>query len=183
MTKGKSGPRLGGRYAFVKRRLLQLPQQSCGMEVDYCPLPEIVEGEGGFWLGMVVDHDTGHILETSVLDALPSAEDAADILAGAMERAHPKAPCRPEIALLRDNPTWEPLFPWLEHLGIKIKVTEELRHWDAKAEELVQWMQANWSPLPDFLAGMHEKYGIYGTLSRLNFLTYRFRYFEQEGSP
>lgn len=67
MSKRNSGPRLSRRYAFVKRRLLRLPQESHGIEVDYCPLPDIVPDEGGFWLGLAVDHDTasGHRACTS----------------------------------------------------------------------------------------------------------------------
>ncbi|MCY2987050.1 MAG: hypothetical protein NTY19_04180, partial [Planctomycetota bacterium] len=164
MTKPKAGPKLGRRYAFVKRRLLRLPQESHGMEVDFCPFPDIVEDEFGFWLGLAVDHDVGRILMTSILDEPPSAEDAADIMTRAMELSHPKVSCRPKMVFLRDNPTWEATFPWLQQLGIETVVTEDLLHWDAKAEELMDWMRKHWSPWPELRTEIHEKLGIFTTL-------------------
>ena len=179
MTKRNTGPKLSRRYPFVKRRLLRLPQHPHGVEVDFCPLPDIVPDESGFWLGLVVDHDTATVLMIAVLEAPPNAEDAADIVAGALECSHFRPASRPSKLLLRDNPSWEALLPWLEQLGIETVVTEDLRHWDAKADELIEWMTTRWRPLPDFLAGMHEQYGIFGTLSELRSLTYSFLYFEQ----
>jgi len=179
VSKRNSGPRLSRRYAFVKRRLLRLPQQSHGVEIDFCPLPDIVPDESGFWLGLVVDHDTGTILTTSVLAAPPTAEDAADIMAGAMECSYFRAASRPSRLLLRDNPSWEAIYPWLEQLGIETVVTEDLLHWDAKADELIEWMKQRWQPLPDFLAGMDEEFGIFTTLGELRSLTYSFLFFEQ----
>ena len=64
MAARKNERKLSRRYAFVKRRLLRLPQEPHGIEVDFCPLPDIVEDEYGFWLGLVVDQDTGFILAT-----------------------------------------------------------------------------------------------------------------------
>lgn len=170
---------LARRYAFVKRRLLRLPQEPHGIEVDFCPLPDIVEDEYGFWLGLVVGHDTGFILMTSVLDEPPSAEDAADILSRAMEDTYPKVPSRPQIVFLRDNPTWEALFPFLEQLGIETVVTDDLLHWDARAEELMEWMRKRWSPVPELRTEIHEELGIFSTLSDLDSLAHQFRYFEQ----
>jgi hypothetical protein len=180
VTKRNTGPKLSRRYAFVKRRLLRLPQHSHSIEVDFCPLPDIVEDEDGFWLGLAVDHDTGFIFKTSVLDEPPTAEGAADILSGAMEHTHPKVPCRPQIVFLRDNPSWEALYPWLAQLEVETVVTDDLLHWDAKAEELMQWMRKHWSPVPqEFRTPIHEELGIFSTLSELRSLTYSFRYFEQ----
>jgi hypothetical protein len=180
VTKRNTGPKLSRRYAFVKRRLLRLPQQPHSIEVDFCPLPDIVPDESGFWLGLVVDHEAGTILRTSVLEAPPSAEDAADIVAGALECSHFRAASRPSRLLLRDNPSWEALFPWLEQVGIETVVTEDLWHWDAKADESIEWMKKEWRPVPDFMRSeIHEELGIFGTLSELRILTYRFLYFEQ----
>ena len=183
VTKRNTGPKLSRRYAFVKRRLLQLPQQSHAVEVDFCPLPDIVPDESGFWLGLVVDHDVGTVLMTSVFEAPPTAEDAAEIITRAFECPFPRAASRPGRLLLRDNPSWEALYPWLEQLGIENVVTEDLQHWDAKAIELIDWMKQRWRPLPDFLAGVNEEFGIFTTLGELKSLTYRFLYFEQSDCP
>jgi len=64
-------------------------------------------------------------------------------------------------------------------LDIETVVTEDLRYWDAKADELIDWMRKQWRPLPDFLAAINDEFGIFDTLSELSFLTYRFIYFEQ----
>jgi hypothetical protein len=179
VTKRRADPRLARRYAFVKRRLLRLPQHSHSIEVDFYPLPDIVPDEFGFWLGLAVDHDAGTILRSTVLEAPPTAEDAADLVAEALECSHFRPASRPSRLLLRDNPSWEALFPWLEQLGIETVITEDLRHWDVKAEELIDWMRERWQPLPDFLMKFHEELGIFTTLSELRSLTYSFLYFEQ----
>ncbi len=172
MTKRNTSPRLSRRYAFVKRDLLRLPQQPQTIEVDFCPLPDIVEDEYGFWLGLVVDHDTGTIAVTTVLDKPPTAEDAADVVTRALECSHFRPPCRPQIAYLRDNPSWEALYPWLGQLEVETVLTDDLLQWDAKAEELIEWMRKHWSPVPqEFRTTIHEQYGIFGTLSELRLLT------------
>ena len=112
-------------------------------------------------------------------DEPPSAEDAADIMTRAMELSHPKVSCRPKMVFLRDNPTWEATFPWLEQLGIETVVTEDLLHGDAKAEELMEWMKKHWSPMPELMTKIHEELGLFGTLFDLRTLAYRFLYFEQ----
>ncbi len=181
MPKRNTGPKLSRRYAFVKRRLLRLPQQPHGMEVDFCPLPDMVPDESGFWLGLAVDHGTGFISMTSVLDEPPTAEDAAEMVARAMENSHLKAPCRPETVYLRDNPSWEALYPWLGQLEVETVVTDDLLHWDAKAEDLMQWMRKHWSPvLQEFRTPVQEELGIFSKLSELSSLTYSFLYFEQK---
>lgn len=149
------------------------------MEVDFCPLPDIVPDEDGFWLGLAVDHDTATILMTAVLDKPPDAEDAAEIVTRAMEFSFFRASSRPRRLLLRDNPTWEALYPWLEQLGIEAVVAEDLLHWDAKAEELIDWMRKHWSPVPELRTEIHEELGIFDTLLDLRILASRFLFFEQ----
>ena len=70
---------LARRWAFVKPRLLRLPQKSHGMDVDFCPLPDNVCDEHGFWLGLVVDDGFGLILMTSILDEPPIVQDLLEI--------------------------------------------------------------------------------------------------------
>jgi hypothetical protein len=55
------------RWAFLKRRLLALPQKPHSMEVDFCPLPDIVSDQFGFWLGLVVDPVSRGSLSIAVL--------------------------------------------------------------------------------------------------------------------
>jgi hypothetical protein len=179
VSKQNTGPKLSRRYASVKRRLLRLPQQFHGVEVDFCPLPDIVPDESGFWLGLVVDHDTSTILMSSVLAAPPAADDAAEAITRTLESSFFGAASRPRRLLLRDNPAWEAMYPWLEQLGIETVVTEDLRYRDAKADELIDWMRKKWQPLPDWQAAINDEFGIFDTLSELSFLTYRFIYFEQ----
>ncbi|MCY2989101.1 MAG: hypothetical protein NTY19_14695 [Planctomycetota bacterium] len=62
---------------------------------------------------------------------------------------------------------------------IKTVVTEDLLHWDAKAEELMDWMRKHWSPWPELRTEIHEKLGIFTTLLDLRILAYEFLYFEQ----
>ena len=50
-----------GAGAFIKRRLLWLPQVDVERDADFCPLPEYLEGRS-LWLGMVVSRHEGLIL-------------------------------------------------------------------------------------------------------------------------
>ena len=85
MTTRKNDRKLGGRYAFLKRRLLRLPQEPLTIEVDFCPLPHIPGIEYGFWLGPVVDRHSGSMLMETIQEQPPTVEDIADLLAAAME--------------------------------------------------------------------------------------------------
>jgi hypothetical protein len=38
--------------------------------------------------------------------------------------------------------------PYLNELGIEAIATEELLHWDARAQELMDWMKDHWSTWP-----------------------------------
>lgn len=140
MAARKNDRKLARRWAFLKRRLLRLPQEPHGFEVDFCPLPDIVEGECGFWLGLIVDHENGSILMTNIVDEPSSQENAAELLSRAMESSHPKVPCRPEMVFLRDNLTWEPLFPFLERLEIETVITDDLIPLPCAPDPIVQFM-------------------------------------------
>ena len=170
---------LARRWAFVKPRLLRLPQKSHGMGVDFCPLPDNVCDEHGLWLGLVVDHGLGLILMTSILDEPPIVQDLLKILSEAMECPLPSGRFRPEVVFLRDNPEWEQLFPHLGHVGIETVVSEDLLYWDARAEELIEWLRKRWSPLPELRTEIHEELGVFGTLTDLRILAHEFLFFEQ----
>ena len=148
VTKRKDGPRLGKWWAHLKRRLLLLPQESFAVEADFCPLPDIVEGEYGFWLGLVAHHQDGSMLMHTIDQEPPNLDEIAHLLAGIMDCAHPRPRRRPEAVLVRDDPEWLEMVPYLDELGIEVVVTEELSQWDARAQELINWLQDRWSTWP-----------------------------------
>ena len=174
MTPRENDRQLGRRYTHARRRLLRLPKRPLCVEVDFCPLPDIAADECVYWLGMVVDQDNGLIRMATVGDQPPRVDDAADLLCHAIAFPHPRGPCRPEVVFFRDNPTWEPLFPFLERLEIKTVITEDLLHWDARAEELTEWTRRRWSPMPEFRTEIHEQLGVFNNLSELRGLAYGF---------
>ena len=170
---------LARRWAFVKPRLLRLPQKSHGMEVDFCPLPDNVCDEHGLWLGLVVDHGLDVVLMTSILDEPPIVQDLLEILSTAMECPHPTGRFRPEVVFLRDNPEWEQLLPYLGHVGIETVVTEDLFDWDAKAEELIEWLKDRWLTRPEVVMKRKDELTVPETLLEVRILAHKFLYFEQ----
>jgi len=148
VTKRKDGPRLGKWWAHLKRRLLLLPQESFAVEADFCPLPDIVEGESGYWLGLVAHHQDGSILTHNIDQEPPNLDSIANLLASTLECAYPRPRCRPEAVFFRDDPEWHAMLPYLNDLGIKTIAAEELSHWDKRAEELINWLQDRWSTWP-----------------------------------
>ena len=171
---------LARRWAFFRPRLLQLPQKSHVFEVDFCPLPDIVEDEYGFWLGLVVDPDLDLILTTNVLDEPPIVQDLAGILSGAMECLLPCGRFRPEIIFLRGNPEWDQLFPFLGQVGIEAVVTEDLPSWDAKASELIEWLKDQWSTPSEVVIQTDEEPTIAETLFELRCLGHQFVFRQPE---
>mgnify|MGYP000850988868 CR=1 FL=1 len=148
MTSRKAGPRLGKWWAHLKRRVLFLPQLSFAVEVDFCPLPDIVGDECCYWLGLVAHHQDGSILLHDIDQQPPNLDSIARLLGGTMECAHPRPRCRPETVFYRDDPEWQAMVPYLNELGITTIATEELSHWDERAKELIDWMQEHWSTWP-----------------------------------
>jgi hypothetical protein len=130
-----------GAGAFVKRRLLWLPQQDVAREADFCPLPDLLEGHQ-LWLGMVVGQHDGSILAEEIIEQPPNVNDLADLLANAMLRPlTDDHHGRPSTFYLRDNPEWEPLFPHLKQLKIEVVITDALPHWDEAVAEFIRYMQ------------------------------------------
>lgn len=148
MTKPKTGPKLGKWWAHLKRRLLLLPQESFAVEVDFCPLPNIVGDKYCLWLALVVNHEDGSILLEDIDERPPDLERIAHLLAGTMQCAYPRPWSRPQAVLFRDDPEWQAMVPYLKELGIEAVVTEELPQWDAKAEKVIRWLQDHWSTWP-----------------------------------
>lgn len=148
MGKRKTGPKVGKWWAHLKRSLLLLPQESVAAEVDFCPLPDIVEDECNYWLSLVASHNDGSLLMHSIDEQPPTLDDIAHLLAGAMTCPHTRVRFRPEAVLVRDYPGWQGMVPYLKELGIETVVTEELSQWDTKAEAMIRWMQDHWSTFP-----------------------------------
>ena len=106
-------------------------------------------------------------------------QDLAEILSDAMRCLLPCGCFRPEIVFLRDNPEWDRLFPFLGQVGIEAVVTEDLLSWDAKADELIEWLKVRWSTRPDVVIQKEEERTGSETLLELRILGHEFLYFEQ----
>lgn len=168
---------LARRWAFLKRPLLALPQKPHSMEVDFCPLPDIFSDEGGFWLGLVVDPGLDLILAIAILDEPPVVQDLAEILSEAMGSLLPSGRFRPEVVVLRDNPEWEQLFPFLVQIGVEVVVTEDLSRWDEKADELIEWLKDQWSTPCPIVLPTDEEPTVAKTLLKLRLLATSFLFF------
>jgi hypothetical protein len=165
---------LARRWAFLKRPLLALPQKPHSMEVDFCPLPSILSDECSFWLGLVVDPGLDLILAKRILEEPPVVQDLALILSDAMGRLLPCDRFRPEVVVLRDNPEWEQLFPYLGQIGVEVVVTDDLLRWDEKADELIEWLKDQWSTPSSIFIRTDEEPTIAETLLELRLLACRF---------
>jgi len=78
----------------------------------------------------------------------PDLEEIANLLAAAIDCPHTNVRCRFQAAFVRDDPEWQGMAPSLNELGVEVVVTEELLHWDARAEELINWLKDHWSTWP-----------------------------------
>ena len=142
MTRRQGKLKLGKGSAFVKRRLLWLPQEDLVREADFCPLTESVSGEHSLWLGLVVSHHNGSILAQEILEDPPDVNNLANLLDNAMQSPlTDENRCRPKAIHLRDNPEWEELLPHLEQLSIQVVVTEDLPAWDKTSGDLIGYLE------------------------------------------
>ena len=126
--------RLGKGSSFVKSRLQRYPQEDDVWEADFQPIPD--EEKGEFWLGMVINQEIGVELAHQVLDAPPTVNDLARILADAIQRPIVEgARHRPSTISLRDDSQWEELIPHLQELGIEVVKTLTLPAWNKAAAD------------------------------------------------
>lgn len=126
--------KLGKGSSFVKSRLQCYPQEDAVWEADFQPIPD--EEHVEFWLGMVVDHEVGVDLAHQVLDAPPTVNDLARLLAEAIQRPIIEGSRhRPSTILLRDYPQWEELLPHLWELGIEVVKIDTLPAWKDVAQD------------------------------------------------
>jgi hypothetical protein len=85
---------------------------------------------------MVVDKVIGVELAHQVLEAPPTVNDLARILAEAIQRPIVEmARHRPSTILLRDDPQWQELLPHLRELGIEVVKTDTLPAWKEVAAD------------------------------------------------
>ena len=121
--------KLGKGSAFVKSRLRRLPQDDDVWEADFL-------SHADYWMGLVIEQEHGAVFAMRRLDALPSVNDFASLLADALQRpllnvgSH-----RPQTIRLRRNPEWQELVPHLEELHITVVLAEDLAEWDIAAAE------------------------------------------------
>jgi hypothetical protein len=126
--------KLGKGSSFVKSRLQRYPQEDAVWEADFQPIPD--EEHVEFWLGMVVDQEVGVDLAHQVLDAPPTVNDLAQILAEAIQRPIIEGSRhRPSTILLRDDPQWEELLPHLRELSIEVVKIDTLPAWKEAAQD------------------------------------------------
>ena len=119
------------------------------------------------------------MLGLSILDEPPIVQDLAEILSDAMQCPLPSGCFRPEIVLLRGDPEWDQLFPFLGQVGIEAVVAEDLLSWDAKAGELVEWLKDRWSTRPEVVMRREDELTVYETLLELRILAHESLFFEQ----
>jgi len=144
MARRQEKLKLGKGSAFVKRRLLWLPQEEFIWEAGFSPLPEMPDSGNTLWLGMVVNRQDGSILSEDILEYVPTINDFAELLANAMQRPlTDENRCRPRVICIRENPDWQELFPHLKQLGIEIVIAEDLRVYDETVAGLISYLMGN----------------------------------------
>ncbi len=96
-----------------------------------------------------------------------------------MGRLLPCGRFRPEVVVLRDNPEWEQLFPYLGQIGVEVVVTDDLLRWDEKADELIEWLKDRWSTPSSIFIQTDEEPTIAETLLELRLLASEFLFLQQ----
>lgn len=119
--------KLGKGMAFVKSRLKRLPQEDETWEADFRVMPEPSKKRGKRYIGMVLSQPHGFLLAMSDIEATPTVNDLATLLANAMKRPLVHDQHRPRRIELGKNRTWGPLFPALHELGIEAVTRPVLR--------------------------------------------------------
>jgi len=123
---GESKLRLGKGVAFVKSQLHRLRQEDETWEADFRMLPKAISPSGTRYLGMVLTQPDGFLRAEAGIDQSPTVNDLATLLAHAMKRPMVEGQLRPRRIHLRGNPTWKPLFPALNELGIEVVIKTDL---------------------------------------------------------
>ncbi len=125
--------KLGKGVSFVKTHLRLLPRTEDVWQADFRPFPETGSGRKRHrpsWLGIVLSQTDDYILADRIIDAPPTVNDLARLLADGMRRPPIEGAHRPSRIVLRDNPLWRELLPHLEELKIEVVLQDELPEWD-----------------------------------------------------
>ncbi len=118
--------KLGKGAAFVKSRIVRLPESGETWEADFEALPKPMTQTETDYLGMVVAKKGGALLADLSIHGKSSVNDLATLLANAMRRPLDGNARRPKAVHLRGHPQWRELFPVLEELGIEVSVERKL---------------------------------------------------------
>jgi len=91
----------------------------------------------------------------------------------------PQRSLPPSGRLSSGQPEWERLFPYLGQVGIETVVTEDLLSWDAKADELIEWLKDRWSTPSNVVIQTDEEPTVAETLLELRILGHEFLFLRQ----
>lgn len=135
--------KLGKGSAFVKSRLRRLLQDDDVWEADFLQ-------EDDYWMGMVIEQEHGFVFAMKMLEALPTVNDLARLLADAMQRPLVEVGRhRPRSVRLRDNPEWHELVPHLNELRIEVVFNDDLSAWDDAVADYQSPLKDLWLSLRD----------------------------------
>ena len=133
--------KLGKGVYFVKTHLKRLPQTEDVWQGDLQPFPEAGKGrrrQRPCWLSAVLSLTDDFILADRVLDAPPTVNDLARLLADGMRRPLIETAHRPSRIVLRDNPHWQEILPHLEEIKIDVVLQGQLPEWDRMLAEFAR---------------------------------------------
>ena len=142
MTPNPEHLKLGKGVGFVKTQLRRLRQEEDAWEADFSTIAKRKGPRAREWMGLVIDRPYGAVLATRFVEAPPSVNDMADLLADAMRRPSTGHAHRPRILYLRPRPLWQELLPHLKAVGIEVKTREALSVWDKAIAKFSRQPQA-----------------------------------------
>jgi hypothetical protein len=118
-----------GKSFFVKTQLRRLRQEEDTWEADFFPIPCSDSEHDSVWWGLVLSQDHDKVLAHRMVEAPPTVNDLANLLAEAMRRPLADFSHRPRCLCLRARPEWAELLPHLKQIGIKAVAQEALPTW------------------------------------------------------
>lgn len=133
--------KLGKGSFFVKSQLRRLRQEDDIWEADSLPLPQ-----QGLWIGLVISHTDDFVLAYQTIEAPPTVNHLALLLAKAMRRPLVEFAHRPRTLYIRERPEWVELLPHLKQVGIRVVFQNSLPKWDDAFGDL--YAQANKKKYP-----------------------------------
>lgn len=74
------------------------------------------------------------------------------------------------------------MYPFLENLKIEVRITEDLRFWDARAAELIDWLQSKWATWPKTPLKWEKTLAVSKNLYDLRRLAYWFTFLVDDES-